>query len=163
VRWQQRKELLIVGLCCGIAIAVRINNVLFVGPLLCWILLRDRRSFFWCMVPVLILGTLLAAYNYAMFGNVTGSYANGFNEPLLKGLAGLLFSPARGLLIYFPIATFSIAGALFAAQTRSIYVALSAFVLFSLILVSLAIRANRSAVSRRSQGMNEALGRLLTG
>ena len=51
------------------------------------------------MVPVLISGTLLAAYNYAMFGNPTGSYGNGFNEPLL-------FSPARGLLIYFPIATF---------------------------------------------------------
>ena len=129
------RRALIVGLCCGIAIAVRINNALFVGPLLCWILVKDRRSFFWCTIPVLILGTLVAAYNYAMFGNLTGSYANAFNEPLLKGLAGLLFSPARGLLIYFPIATFSIAGAFFAAQRRSIYAALLAFVLFSLILV----------------------------
>jgi len=59
---------LLVGLCCGIAIAVRLNNVLFVGPLLCWILIKDRRSFLWCTVPVLILGTLVAAYNYAMFG-----------------------------------------------------------------------------------------------
>jgi hypothetical protein len=128
------KRALIVGLCCGITIAIRVNNVLFVGPLLCWILVKDRRSFFWCMVPVLILGTLVAAYNYAMFGNPTGSYPNGFNEPLLKGLAGLLFSPARGLLIYFPIATFSIAGPFLATRTRSIYVALSAFVLFSFIL-----------------------------
>jgi hypothetical protein len=67
--------------------------------------------------------------------NLTGSYANVFNEPLLKGLAGLLFSPARGLLIYFPIATVSIAGAFFSAQRRSIYVGLLTFVLFSLILV----------------------------
>jgi len=61
------KRALLVGLCCGIAIAVRVNNVLFVGPLLCWILIKDR-SFLWCTVPVLILGTLVAAYNYAMFG-----------------------------------------------------------------------------------------------
>ena len=47
---------LLVGLCCGIAIAVRVNNVIFVGPLLCWILITDRRSFLWCTVPVLILG-----------------------------------------------------------------------------------------------------------
>jgi len=73
------KRALLVGLCCGIAIAVRVNNVLFVGPLLCWILIKDRRSFLWCTVPVLILGTLLAAYNYAMFGNLTGSNANAFN------------------------------------------------------------------------------------
>jgi hypothetical protein len=65
---------LIVGLCCGIATAVRVNSVLFVGPLLCWILVKDRRSFFWCAIPVLILGTLVAAYNYAMFGNLAGSY-----------------------------------------------------------------------------------------
>jgi hypothetical protein len=129
------KRALIVGLCCGIAIAIRVNNALFVGPLLCWILIEDRRWFFWCMVPVLILGTLLAAYNYSMFGNLTGSYSSRFNEPLLNGLAGLLVSPGRGLLVYFPIAVFSIAGAFVDAQTRSIYVALSAFVLLSLILV----------------------------
>jgi len=130
--WQRA---LIVGFCCGIAIAIRVNNVLFVGPLLCWILMENRPSFLWCMVPVLILGALLAVYNYSMFGNLTGSYPIRFNEPLLKGLAGLLFSPGRGLLVYFPIAAFVITCAFFAAQMRSIYAALSAFVLFSLILV----------------------------
>jgi len=40
------KRALTVGLCCAIAIAVRVNNVLFVGPLLCWILIEHRRLVF---------------------------------------------------------------------------------------------------------------------
>ena len=131
------RKALLVGLCCGIAIVIRINNVLFVAPLLCWILIRNLYSFFWCMVPVLIVGTLLVVYNHAMFGSLTGAYSGGagFNEPLLNGLTGLLFSPGRGLLVYFPIAVFSIAWPFFAAQTKGIYLALSAFVLFNVILV----------------------------
>ncbi len=50
---------------------------------------------------------LVLAYNLARFGSPLqtgyGAESAMFNTPLLVGLAGLLFSPGRGLFLYFPL------------------------------------------------------------
>lgn len=57
------------------------------------------------LVPV---GIFLAAANQARFGSILatgyGGEAGRFTTPLAEGLRGLLVSPGRGLLVYFPLA-----------------------------------------------------------
>jgi hypothetical protein len=95
------KLALLLGLSCGIAIAIRLNNVLFVGPLLCWIRWKQPRRFFLTLVSTSVVVIALLANNRACYGNFTGAYVMNFGTRFLAGLEGVLFSPARGLLIYF--------------------------------------------------------------
>jgi hypothetical protein len=98
---------LLTGFLCGICIAIRLNNLLIVAPLLCWVLYRERKTFLWMLAPFVALSASVATYNFLMFHSFSGSYASNFNEPFFLGMAGLLLSPARGLLIYFPLALFA--------------------------------------------------------
>jgi len=41
-----------------------------------------------------------------MFGRLSGGYSSSLTGNLLAGLAGLLFSPSRGLLVYSPVLLF---------------------------------------------------------
>lgn len=122
------------------AIAVRPNNVLFVGSLLCWILWKQPRKFFLTLVSTSVVVIPLLAYNIAYYGNVTGTYTMAFGTPFLTGLEGVLFSPARGLLIYFPLALFAIVGLAkgFREPTahRTIYFTFAVFVAAGIVSVS---------------------------
>jgi hypothetical protein len=65
--------------------------------------------------PVIVAGLLLMAYNFARFGNPfdTGYHfdsGEGFNNPLLSGLWGLLFSPYRSVLLHTPLFLASLVG-----------------------------------------------------
>lgn len=127
------KLALLLGLSCGIAIAVRLNNVLFVGPLLGWILWKQPRRFLLTLVSTSGVVIALLAYNKAFYGNFTGMYSmTAFGTPLLKGLEGVLFSPARGLLVYFPLTLFAIVGLAKASREptaqRTIYLTFAAFI-----------------------------------
>ena len=55
-----------------------------------------------------------------------------FETPFLTGLEGVLFSPARGLVIYFPLTLFAILGLAKVTRGpvthRSIYLALVSFI-----------------------------------
>jgi len=134
------KKALLLGICCGMCVTIRINNILFVAPLLGWVFLTERRSFFVLLVPVVLLIGLLFAYNHALFGRITGMYAMAFNEPVLDGIAGLLFSPGRGMAIYFPIGLFAGPGLWLAFREanphRSLYLAFLIFLLTNLVLVA---------------------------
>jgi len=66
--------------------------------------------------PSALAAALVATYNYAVFHRVTGGYPGRLDGQLSDGLPGLLFSPARGLLIYTPIAIFALAA--FAPRAR---------------------------------------------
>ncbi len=68
------------------------------------------KVFSWFALPIILLGFGLLAYNQIRFGDwLTTGYnfapgQEGFTTPLWWGMAGLLFSPARGLLWYsFPV------------------------------------------------------------
>jgi hypothetical protein len=60
------------------------------------------------LVPVL----LTLAYNLGTVGHVAGAYAltvhpSDFNDNTLEGIAGLLFSPTRGLFVFSPFLLFA--------------------------------------------------------
>jgi hypothetical protein len=67
-------------------------------------------------LPLLVAGAalplgLVLAYNLGVTGSVAGGYglpgkATFFQHPLLTGVAGLLFSPTRGLFIFSPFLAF---------------------------------------------------------
>ncbi len=104
------RSAVLLGLCCGTAVAVRLNNILFVGPLLCWILWKRHRHFIPILISTAIVVIPLVAYNRSCYGTFTGAYGVDFTTPFLLGLEGSLFSPARGLFIYFPLTIFAITG-----------------------------------------------------
>ena len=59
------------------------------------------------MIPV----GLLIGYNLLVVGNIVGAYAlhvnpSNFSDNMLEGMAGLLFSPTRGLFVYSPFLLF---------------------------------------------------------
>ncbi len=65
-------------------------------------------------IPVLVGVAFLLAYNYARFGGLfnTGYHFNegeGFNNPVFKGLYGLMLSPYRGLFWFTPLFFASVA------------------------------------------------------
>jgi hypothetical protein len=112
------------GIIIGIAITVRVSNILLVIPIFIYLILRSQTSksfvlFFAGILPAL---SLLLLYNFLCFDNpfITGYYydllydytsvASTFSTNPLIGLFGLLFSPGRGLFIYSPVLVLSIPG-----------------------------------------------------
>ena len=130
----------LLGLSCGLAIAVRVNNVLFVGPILYWILCKQPRRFLLTLLSTSVIVIALLAYNRAFYGNFMGIYGMSFETPFLTGLDGVLFSPARGLLIYFPLTLFAILGLTKVtrepATHRSIYLTFVVFIAAGIVSVS---------------------------
>jgi len=112
------------GICAGAAVLIRPTNVTLcagAGAALVW--RGGWRAAFGFAVPAAAGCILGAAYNLAVFGTLWGGWTEGLTNPLLPGLAGILLSPGRGLLIYCPAAAFALAGA-FAAGVRERAIAL---------------------------------------
>jgi hypothetical protein len=141
VRASNVKSAVLLGLCCGTAVAVRLNNIFFAGPLLCWILWKRHRHFIPILVSTAVVVIPLVAYNRACYGTFTGAYGVDFTTPFLTGLEGSLFSPARGLFIYFPLTIFAITGFVNAFRKpdtahRTIYLVFFLFIGASIVSVS---------------------------
>jgi hypothetical protein len=102
----------VVGIFAALAVAIRPSNIFFWIALLVvdtWVHRSIRRAAL-IALPGIIVGGMVAAYNVAVFGNLRGGYGlvtAPFSGAQINGLAGILFSPSRGLLIYSP---FLIAG-----------------------------------------------------
>jgi hypothetical protein len=103
------------GLLAGMSVAVRPGNLFF------WLALllvhaathRSPRRTAALALPGVAVGGLVAAYNWAVFGHLLGGYArvdDVFRGSLVPGLAGLLASPSRGLLVYTPFLAAGFAG-----------------------------------------------------
>lgn len=102
----ERRSLMWAGLALGFAVFARPTNILLVVPL-AWHVARkhqaDREPFLALFaVPMLIM----TWYSWDMLGSFTalgqGQRMRIGTDPL-EGLAGLLVSPARGLLIFTPL------------------------------------------------------------
>ncbi len=109
---------LLAGIALAVAVSVRIESLLFVPPLLLYILLPRERRLARAAALLLPLGATLAAlglYNAARFGSpLETGYSKGdryaFRDThpphtlasLVEGLYGLLVSPGKGLLEYAP-------------------------------------------------------------
>lgn len=91
---------------CALAVAIRPNNVLIVAPLALVALRRHSGAWPAIVLPALLGAAALLAYNELVFGTVSGGY--GVAAPMTfdfaSAIPGLLLSPGRGLLVYFPVA-----------------------------------------------------------
>lgn len=108
------------GICAACAVAIRPTNILLLPALALAIWLRGAR---WrdvtaAFLPSAVAAILVAAYNLMVFDRLAGGYPVPLNGPFLAGLAGILFSPGRGLLIYTPVVLFALTA--FAPKSRAI-------------------------------------------
>jgi hypothetical protein len=93
------------GIFAALSAAMRPSNVLFVLISCGLILLAEKR---WGLFASyagfgLVIGSGIAAYNFYVFDHIRGGYQEGFSGAITSGLAGILFSPGRGLFFYSPI------------------------------------------------------------
>ncbi len=102
------------GLCAGVGVAIRLSNVVpcvLIAAYALWSRWRARQLLlFACCAAAPIIAAL--AYNVRIFGRALGSYPAGWlmQGNVLQDLAGLLFSPSRGLLVFCPVFLFSAIG-----------------------------------------------------
>lgn len=101
----------ILGLSVGIAIAIRPTNVVLVPAMLLVLWLGRARAgdFVRAGAPAAALAIAVAVYNASVFHRLSGGYPAHFGGHVLRGLAGILLSPGRGLLIYTPVVLFAAA------------------------------------------------------
>ncbi|MFO1059307.1 MAG: hypothetical protein U1E53_20360 [Dongiaceae bacterium] len=101
-----RAGAVLLGLALGLAVIVRPTNLVFAAPLFLVALRRQPSRAPLVLLAALIVAVPIAWYNWWAFGNLLGGYGRGtpnFRPDLfLAHLPGVLVSPARGLLIYFP-------------------------------------------------------------
>lgn len=103
------------GFPVAFAIVCRPTNMLIALPLGFYVLRHHRRQFREFLVASLLPMIFQLLYNTRYFGDPLHSQfplleAESWSTPTLKGLGGLLFSPARGLFVYSPILLLSVAG-----------------------------------------------------
>lgn len=118
-----RSTALLAGLALGVAAANRPTNVLLLLPMLVYFGRRGRAAMLAFCVPVAIAAALVFTYNLWFFGDLLGGYPTemrrtgrdlrsvfGFSA-FAEGMAGLLISPSRGLLLFTPWTVFALWGA----------------------------------------------------
>jgi hypothetical protein len=114
-RWSQNRSsngsLWLCGACAAAAFIFRPSNIVLLPAILAALLLAKatlaQHLRFW--IPSLLGGLIIASYNFYVFHTVSGGYpADSLNGSIPVGLAGLFLSPARGLLIYTPVALFAL-------------------------------------------------------
>ncbi len=118
---------LLAGVCLGLTIPNRLPNTVLAASLLVYgVVWAGRR------VPALLASAALAAtpfllYNWVSFRELGGGYSyvvkqtlggsgGFFANPLFPGLAGVLVSPGRGLLVFSPVFVFL--GAIFFREVK---------------------------------------------
>ena len=118
----ERDTAIMLSLAAAMAVAVRPTNILLVGPLAALALWKRPRTAIVLLLPGAIIGVALLAYNVFYFNNILGGYGvfaanhNAGHETFTRSfgqfgaaLAGMLFSPGRGLFVYFPFAAVALA------------------------------------------------------
>ena len=140
-------NLLAAGALAGLMAANRPPDLLLTAAFGLYVLIRVRRRAVWFAAAAAVPGLLAAAYNLTMFRHLGGGYgaidlvgAGFFGPSLLRGLAGLLVSPARGLFVYSPFLLFLpllFHRALADRSTRTLTLCLTGGVLLQLCLYTL--------------------------
>ena len=102
------------GFFAGFGVALRLSNALFCIAVGAYVLLSRwgiKRKVMFAACAFLPVAALLA-YNFRVFGSAFGSYPAGWllQGNVLAGVAGLLISPSRGLLVFCPVFLFSAVG-----------------------------------------------------
>jgi hypothetical protein len=138
-----------VGIFWGLAVWCRATSALMILAMGVWWLIMDRGRLVRMVAAGLPLALLMAWHNQHLFGtpwffgelNQAASIdlirggGGVFQTPIWEGLAGLVFSPARGLLVYSPVLGLGVVGLLMGLRHRE------TFWLFPLVIGTAAIWA----------------------
>jgi hypothetical protein len=135
----------LLGAVCILMAANRPPDALIAGAIVLFIIWSRRRTTLWLLAGGLVPLVPLLYYNLHFIGDIAGGYAlarvpiNEFFHLSLSGLAGLLISPARGLLVFTPFLVFVPVGLIQRLRTpgsRALAVALSFAVVAQFLLYS---------------------------
>lgn len=115
----EKKESLVyivlLGILSGLFVFNRPPESLLLLPVFFYIVWYQRTKIHYYLAGGLLGGLPFLYYNYSLFGNVFGGYAENLslfavNTGFVVQYLGLLFSPNVGLFIYCPVLLLSIAG-----------------------------------------------------
>ena len=100
------------GLALGFAVVTRPTDIAIALPLAVYVVRYERRWFFpfaaLAAIPALLYAWYAAVYLGSPFASPQFVTPGDFGGPLLPGLAGLLFSPSRGLFVFSPFFLFAL-------------------------------------------------------
>ena len=140
-------RLILLGAVCVLMAANRPPDALIGAAIALHSVWSHRRHVLWLSIGALFPLAALLYYNLHFIGNLVGGYATGpaspqkfFGLDWSEGLAGLLLSPGRGLLVFSPFLIFVPVGLfqrLRAPGSRGLAVALGCAVVAQLLLYSL--------------------------
>ncbi|HVR08643.1 MAG TPA: hypothetical protein VMW75_11400 [Thermoanaerobaculia bacterium] len=106
-------SLVAAGLAAGLLAVNRPPDAALAAGVLAYLVVRHRRRALWAVGSAIAAAAPFALYNLAVFGHWAGGYAWAvrgghpfMSHPLLPGVAGELFSPGKGLLIFSPFLAF---------------------------------------------------------
>jgi hypothetical protein len=113
------------GLCAGLAVACRPTNLFLLLAVIAVVgyTRRSIRDSAMIATTAALIGLPIAVYNVITFGDVRGGYSmvhDSFRGFLPEGLAGILISPSRGLLIFSPILLVGFAGLYFVSRNGTL-------------------------------------------
>lgn len=135
----------LLGAVCALMAANRPPDALIAVAIVLFTVWSRRRSALWLLAGAAVPLAALLYYNLDFIGHYAGGYALGkspskdFFHPGWSGLAGLLVSPTRGLLVFSPFLVFIPLGLiqrLRATGSRGLAVALSFAVVAQFLLYS---------------------------
>ena len=125
---------LAMGAALGLAFTCRSLNAIPGAALGLFVALRHRKQLLPFALPLAAAVTWQLGYNLSTFGEIRGGYDaiyqsdahgwrgldldNVFSHPLGRGLAGILVSPSKGLLVFTPYMAFALAALVPVAAAR---------------------------------------------
>jgi hypothetical protein len=128
------------GAALGLAASIRPFTLVLALPVagLVWLKIRrlvDRLA--WTLPTLALLAGWLA-YNRWLYSDSLGMYHKAFGLPTLESLLGVLASPSRGLIPYFPVGLLAIAGYLSSRRGKlgALYTALAAGAVAHLVMLT---------------------------
>jgi hypothetical protein len=132
----------LLGAVCVLVAANRPPDALVAAAIGGFVVWRNGRSAMWLIAGAVVPMAALLYYNLGFMGHLAGGYGVvkppvNFFQGDWSGLAGLLVSPARGLLVFSPFLAFVVVGLiqrLRSPDTRALAVALTLAVVGQLLL-----------------------------
>jgi len=147
-RWEADGEARWAWFCgagAGVALMIRPSNALLIIALAAaaWTRRAHLRDVARMFGPILAAALAVSFYNLFVQGRIGGAYTAGMlrTGDSLHGLAGVLLSPGRGLLIYSPVLAFALAAFLRASRAsflrrRSVVTAAAVFAVAQIALIA---------------------------